>query len=279
MANERRSGLRFLDRLILFTAWVVTCGLVYLLGFYVGKGAQVERLGLEERIVRLPVTSAPPQEGQRPKSDAELTFYDKLAAGQGERHAEEPAALPKGPAPAAHAEGSAAPGKAAATAAREAPPAAPAKTAATPPRADGRAAAAPTPSAGRTRTTTTLARTASPRPAVPVAPPAIPTAVAPPPMAAQGPPPTLPPPARFETSAAGGWTVLANPTRSRGEAEALERQLRGRGYDAAVVQVLRDGDTWYRLRVGRYPNADQATAAMHRLREHEGVEHAFVASE
>jgi len=31
--------------------------------------------------------------------------------------------------------------------------------------------------------------------------------------------------------------------------------------------------------VGRYPSADQATAAMHKLREHEGVEHAFVASE
>ena len=73
--------------------------------------------------------------------------------------------------------------------------------------------------------------------------------------------------------------MLANPTRNRVEAEALERQLRSRGYDATVVEVLRDGDAWYRLRVGRYASADQATAAMHKLREHEGVEHAFVASE
>ena len=90
---------------------------------------------------------------------------------------------------------------------------------------------------------------------------------------------TPPAPSPIESAAAGGWTVLANPTRSREDAEALERQLRGRGYDATVVRVLRDGDTWYRLRVGRYPSADQAAAAMHKLREHEGVEHAFVASE
>jgi len=278
MANERRSGLRFLDRLVIFAAWLVTCGLVYLLGFYVGKGTQVERLGLEERVVRLPVTSAPPQEGQRPKNEGELTFYDKLVAGQGDRRPEESATPSKGPAPAARAEGSTAAAKAApTTATREAAPAPPAKTAAAPGRANGRTAAAPAPAAGRT--TTTLARAATPRPPAPVAAASNPTAVAPPAMEAHGPPPTLSPPAPFEASGGGGWTVLANPTRSRGEAEALERQLRGRGYDATVVQVLRDGDTWYRLRVGRYPNADQATAAMHRLREHEGVEHAFVASE
>ena len=90
MANERRSGFGFWDRLILFTAWVVTCGLVYLLGFYVGKGTQAERLGLEERIVRLPVTSSPPREGQRPKTDGELTFYDKLVARQGGERRPEP---------------------------------------------------------------------------------------------------------------------------------------------------------------------------------------------
>ena len=276
MANERRSGLRFLDRLILFTAWVVTCGLVYLLGFYVGKGAQVERLGLEERVVRLPVTSAPPQEGQRPKSEAELTFYDKLVAGQGDRRPEGSSAPAKGTTTTAHPDGSAAP-KPAAIVARENAPAAPAKGAVIPARGEGRTAAAPGTTAGKSATPP--ARAANPRPLASVAAPASPRAVAPPPMEAHGAPPTLPVPAGFEASAGGGWTVLANPTRSRGEAEALERQLRGRGYDATVVQMLRDGDTWYRLRVGRYPNADQATAAMHKLREHEGVEHAFVASE
>ena len=276
MANERRSGLRFWDRLILFTAWVATCGLVYLLGFYVGKGTQIGRLGLEERVVRLPVTSAPPHEGQRPKSEGELTFYDTLVAGQtGERRAGEPTAPAKGAATTARVDGSAAPAKGAATTA----PSAAAAGAATV-HGNGRAApavaAAPRPTAGKSAPPP--ARAGSPKP--PPAPVAAPASSRPAPQAeAHVPPPAPALAARFEPSAGGGWTVLANPTRSRGEAEALERQLRSRGYDATVVEVLRDGDAWYRLRVGRYPSADQATAAMHKLREHEGVEHAFVASE
>ena len=71
------TGLRFWDRLVLFVAWTVTCGLVYLLGFYVGKGVGEQRLDTEERVVRLPITAGPPAAGQRPKSD--LTFYDTLA--------------------------------------------------------------------------------------------------------------------------------------------------------------------------------------------------------
>jgi hypothetical protein len=46
-----------------------------------------------------------------------------------------------------------------------------------------------------------------------------------------------------------------------------------------MVQVERDGDTWYRLRVGRYATAEQATEIMRRLRDVEGVTHVFVASE
>jgi len=292
MANERRSGLRFWDRLILFTAWVVTCGLVYLLGFYVGKGTQIGRLGLEERVVRLPVTSAPPHEGQRPKSDGELTFYDTLVAGQtAGRRAGEPAAPAKGAATSAHEDapatsakvttphenGAAAPAKGAATTAHVEEPAR-AKSAATTAHGDGRPAPAAAPRPATGKSAPPPARAGSPKPpSAPVAAPASPRPA--PQVEAHVPPPAPPLPARFEPSAGGGWTVLANPTRNRGEAEALETQLRGRGYDATVVQVLRDGDTWYRLRVGRYPSADQATAAMRKLREHEGVEHAFVASE
>jgi cell division protein FtsN len=55
-------------------------------------------------------------------------------------------------------------------------------------------------------------------------------------------------------------------------------QLRRRGYDATLIQVERDGDTWYRLRVGRYQTSEQATDTMRKLREVEGVTHAFVAT-
>jgi cell division protein FtsN len=73
--------------------------------------------------------------------------------------------------------------------------------------------------------------------------------------------------------------VLANPTRSRDEADGLARQLRARGYEATLVRVVRDRDTWYRVQVGRFASSDQATEMMHRLRDREGVSHAFVASQ
>jgi len=80
-------------------------------------------------------------------------------------------------------------------------------------------------------------------------------------------------------AASGGWTVIANPTQNHDEADALMRQLRGRGYDASLVRVARDGGTMYRVVVGRFATSDEASETMHRLREHEGVTHAFVASE
>src|SRR5581483_3609135 len=237
-------------------AWIATCGIVYLLGFYTGKGTQERRLGAEERIVRLPVTSKPPPEGQRPKAENEFVFYDKL---MGERPGRETVVAP-----------------AEKTAAGD-PAAKP-----TPPPVD--APRAPAPSHPATRAPE---KPATPPPAGAVASRA-PTTPAPPVAVASRPPttPTGSPTAAPKTTdavprpgAEGGWTVLANPTRSRDEADGLLRQLRTRGYDATLVRVLRDGDTWYRVQVGRFTSADQASEVMRRLREREGVTHAFVASE
>ena len=82
-----------------------------------------------------------------------------------------------------------------------------------------------------------------------------------------------------KTAARGGYTVEASPTRSRSEADQLLQQLRRRGYDASIVQVERDGDTWYRLRVGRYSTSEQATDTMRKLREVDGITHVFVATD
>src|SRR5439155_976713 len=86
-ARDGRGGLGLGDRLILLLAWITTCGLVYLLGFYVGKGTQARSLRVEQQVVRLPVTSAPPPEGQRPKTEPEFGFYDKLMGEQGAERA------------------------------------------------------------------------------------------------------------------------------------------------------------------------------------------------
>jgi cell division septation protein DedD len=268
MAREGRFGMGIGDRLVLLAAWIATCGFVYLLGFYLGKGTQERRLGVEERIVRLPITSQPPPEGQRPRSENEFVFYDKL---MGERGPERPSEV-RGPAR-----------PAAPPAAAPASASAPEATTRPAPAAAGQAAR-PTPAVG----VATAKPASAPKPAasVPERPsrvsadlpdklpaPAAPATVAARPAAS----PAMPPP--IASPAAGGWTVLANPTRSRDEADGLFRQLRGRGYEATLVRVVRDGDTWYRVQIGRFPTSAEATEMMHRLREREGVSHVFVASE
>lgn len=246
MAKQARVGLSLWDRLVLLVAWAVTCGLVYLLGFYVGKGTQEQRVGVEERMVRLPVTAPPPAAGQRPSSDSELTFYDTLVSGQhGDGRADAPQKAPA-PAPVPIA---------------SAKPAAPPTPVAAPPPAVVVAPSTTVP-AVRTAPSTTVA------PARLTPPAAAPVPSEPPRVATRPAPPT-----------GGGWTVVAELTRNREEADTLQRQLRGHGYDAAVVRVARDGDTWYRVRVGRFSTSAQAEEVRQRLREREGVTHVFVASE
>ena len=260
MARDGRGGLGLGDRLILLVAWVTTCGLVYLLGFYVGKGTQARSLRVEQQVVRLLVTSAPPPEGQRPKTAPEFGFYDKLMGEQGAERLPDKVHGEAKPAPAAPAlaREAVAATSAPEPASRSSPPgpAPPAAVAAKPPprpfhpMADvpGRRPPAPAPAVS----------SASPRSAN-----AAPASLAPPPAAL----------------ATGGFTVRTNPTRDREEADGLMKQLRSRGYDATLVRVVRDGDAMYRVQVGRFTTAEQASEMMHRLREHEGVEHAFVASE
>jgi hypothetical protein len=307
MAREGRAALGLGDRLILLVAWLATCGLVYLLGFSVGKGAQERRLGHEERIVRLPVTSQPPPEGQRPKTE-EFVFYDKLMGERPGEASARPATQEPAPAPTEAVER---PGRP--DAPKPTSPAPPVATAKPPPPVVATAKPPPPVVATAKPPPPTPAPTPAPVPAKPPAavivpaktPPAIAnpiphpaTAAAPPPatekvsapaqmgekhVAAVAPPastpagaPSAPPAAR---PAGGSWTVLANPSRNRDEADDLLYQLKARGYDATLVRVLRDGDTWYRVQVGRFSSAEQANEMMRRLREHEGITHAFVASE
>src|SRR5262249_19854516 len=125
MAKAGRAGLGLWDRVVLLLAWGVTCGLVYLLGFYVGKGMHERPLGREDRLVRLPVISTPPPAGQRPKAESDLTFYDTLAGSErAVPHPPHEAAAPTPtPAPAAQTPAPAAPATPPAAAA--APPAHP----------------------------------------------------------------------------------------------------------------------------------------------------------
>lgn len=232
MAKRSDGGLGFFDRVILFTAWVTSCGLVFLLGYYVGKGEQRQRTTeLAQRVV-LPV-EAPEAAGTEPATSPTLTFYDQLGRDSGDGTAR-PAAVPTR----------------VTTSTRPAPP----STRPAPPSTLPRAVPSP--------------RTTSMRPQAPPPPPLAPP---PPPPA----PPTTVPTARPGRS----WTIYVSPTRDRFEAERRRASLAAQGYDASVARMQRDGDTWYRVRVGRYPDKARAESVRRELHDRFGVDHAFVLEE
>jgi hypothetical protein len=272
MATERGS-LGLGQRLVLLAAWLVSCGFVYVLGLYVGKGMRgggeiTPRVALP---VEATVPAPPPVEAQAP-----LTFYDVLGSREGsappprpaEARPPQPSGLNEQKLPPAAAPAVVAPAATPAPAiesVKSAPGVAP--VASPPPAAPGlpaTAAVAERPSA---------VQMPNAKPAVPAAPPA---GVGAPPAVAAVPPAgtaTLPPQA-----ASGRWTVYASPTRDRLAVEHERAALRAKGYPAEVVTLRRDGDTWYRIRVGRYATQTQAEDASRRLRS-DGVGHAFVQSE
>jgi cell division septation protein DedD len=84
------------------------------------------------------------------------------------------------------------------------------------------------------------------------------------------------PPARDEWADAG-WTVQVIATTDSQQATDLARTLKSRGYEAYTVQAPVRGQTWYRVRVGRFTSREKAKELETRLKTNEGMENAYVA--
>jgi cell division septation protein DedD len=96
--------------------------------------------------------------------------------------------------------------------------------------------------------------------------------------------PTAAPPAKAEKRspqewADAGWTVQVYATTDPNQATALARRLLAKGYDAYTLQAPMRGQTWYRVRVGRFPNHERAQEMEQRLKNLEGLEAAYVTSQ
>lgn len=63
---------------------------------------------------------------------------------------------------------------------------------------------------------------------------------------------------RADASLVSGWIVQVRSTQVENEANALQVGLARDGFPAFVVSVVVSGETWYRVRVGRYPSRDEA---------------------
>jgi cell division protein FtsN len=81
------------------------------------------------------------------------------------------------------------------------------------------------------------------------------TAAAPP-----APPPALPPGTR-------GFNIQIQALMDKSAADEMVSKLKRLGYNGQESKVAFNGQTWYRVRVGPYPNADEANAAQARLHD------------
>jgi cell division protein FtsN len=261
MGENPRPGLRLVERLILVGVWLVSCAVVYGIGFYTGNRIQERVPASEDRVVRLPVTAQPPPEGQRAKTGDEFTFYDSLVPG-----AHPDANDGKGKTPSVS--------DAKTTNAKARPPAKPGATASNAgPKERVAAGTKPGTGAGAKPGATTGEKTASASAVKSGTKPGTKSGTA---TAARS---GAPASAKGSAPKRSGYTVEASPTRSRSEAEAMRANLARRGFDATVQAVPKDGGTWYRLRVGRYGSAEQAEQVMRQVRDRGGVSRAYVASQ
>ena len=145
--------------------------------------------------------------------------------------------------------------------AAEPPPVEPVRAAPAPAPTAVVAAAAPLPVATPPRVVTqpTAARVAAPT----AAPTAVVAKVEPRPPAANG----------------KGWSVQVNATKDQATADRLVGRLSELGYQSFIVKVRLADETWYRVRVGRFPTMEAATAVVMRLKNEERYSRAFLVNE
>lgn len=77
--------------------------------------------------------------------------------------------------------------------------------------------------------------------------------------------PSTPPSKKMPTTG-GGWSVQVHATRDENSARRVARGLRSQGYAPVISKVVRDGQVWYRVRVGSFRTADEARASVKRFR-------------
>ncbi len=76
-----------------------------------------------------------------------------------------------------------------------------------------------------------------------------------------------PAPARTLPAGARPYNIQIEAVMDKSGADEMVSRLKTLGYNAQETKVALNGSTWYRVRVGPYASADEATAAQNRLRE------------
>jgi len=270
MADDTTRGVHLNDKQLVFVLMAagVICGVMFLFGVLVGRGAQPSRGAVSDGAM----ISAP-----QPVSDGQSAAEVAAAkpAGTGPEELSYPKRLSQAETPAEQLKS--APASPPDGGIRFAQPAdakgAPAAAAAPPEVADESVAiASPAPGAappaGAAAAKPVAPGAKSPAPA---AKPSLPAGKTPAPAgnavaSAAKPPKTVKPTPSADAGTAAPWVVQIVVTRKKSEADSYVRRLRAKGYEAAVV-VSEGGDrsTVYRVRVGSFAAKSDAEALARRI--------------
>jgi cell division septation protein DedD len=72
------------------------------------------------------------------------------------------------------------------------------------------------------------------------------------------------------------WSVQISAAPTRNVADKLMQQLKAKGYDSFVVEANVKNQTYYRVRIGRFPKREEAESTRQSLALHKSYEQAFV---
>jgi len=88
-----------------------------------------------------------------------------------------------------------------------------------------------------------------------------------------------PSPAQKVTRPAKGWKVQVEATSREETAQEIAKALRAQGYEPSVSRVTKQGEVWYRVRIGRFTTQEEAVAAITRFRREGKFSQAYPVSE
>ncbi|MGH7811041.1 MAG: SPOR domain-containing protein, partial [Candidatus Binatia bacterium] len=75
------------------------------------------------------------------------------------------------------------------------------------------------------------------------------------------------------------WSVQISAAPAKDIADTLVQRLKDKGYDGYVVQANVKGQTYYRVRVGRFDARQEAESVRQSLSRQEGYQDAFLAGD
>jgi DedD protein len=78
--------------------------------------------------------------------------------------------------------------------------------------------------------------------------------------------PAVPPPSRPLPPGARPYNIQIEAVMDKSGADEMVARLKSLGYNAQESRILLSGETWYRVHIGPYASAEEATDAQNRLR-------------